>query len=77
MSTFHSILHPLIYRRLCTITPKHNTTKNTVKTYTRCMWAGGTFFPVVILCQFLVLAGNRFRFYILMYLVYNTVVVLC
>ncbi len=35
------------------------------------------FFPVVPLCQFLVLAGNRFWFYILMYLEYNTVVVLC
>ncbi len=35
------------------------------------------FFPVVLLCQFLVLAGNRFWFYILMYLKYNTVVVLC
>ncbi len=33
------------------------------------------FFPVVVLCQFLVLAGNRFWFYILMYLEYNTVVV--
>jgi hypothetical protein len=31
----------------------------------------------VLLCQFLVLAGNRFWFYILMYLEYNTVVVLC
>jgi hypothetical protein len=31
----------------------------------------------VVLCQFLVLAGNRFWFYILMYLEYNTVVVLC
>ncbi len=41
------------------------------------MWAGGTFFPVVLLCQFLVLAGNRFWFYILTYLEYNTVVVLC
>ncbi len=28
--------------------------------YTHCTWAGGTFFPVVLLCQFLVLAGNRF-----------------
>ena len=37
----------------------------------------GTFFTVVLLCQFLVLAGNRFWFYILMYLEYNTVVVLC
>ena len=40
-------------------------------------WAGGTFFPVMLLCQFLVLAGHRFWFYILMYLEYNTVVVLC
>jgi hypothetical protein len=35
------------------------------------------FFPVVVLCQFLVLAGNRFWFYILMYLENNTVVVFC
>ncbi len=36
-------------------------------------------FPVVLLCQFLVLAGNMFGFiyYVLMYLEYNTVVVLC
>ncbi len=45
--------------------------------YTRCVWAGGTFFSVVLLCQFLALAGNRFGFYILMHLEYNTVVVLC
>ncbi len=46
--------------------------------YTCCTWAGETFFPVVMLCQFLVLAGNRFVFYIvLVYLEYNTVVVLC
>jgi hypothetical protein len=45
---------------------------------TRYAWAGGTFFPVVLLCQFSVLAGNRFWFYIhLMYLEYHTVVVLC
>ncbi len=43
-------------------------------TYTCCAWAGGTFFIVVLLCQFLVLAGNRFWFYILTYLEYNTVV---
>ncbi len=30
--------------------------------YTRCTWAGGNFFPVVLLYQFLVLAGNRFWF---------------
>ncbi len=34
-------------------------------------------FPVVLLCQFLVLVGNRFLFYILMDLEYNTVMVLC
>jgi hypothetical protein len=33
--------------------------------YTRFAWAGGTFFPVVLLLQFFVLAGNRFWFYIL------------
>ena len=33
--------------------------------YTRCAWAGGTFFQVVVLCQFLVLVGNRFWFYLL------------
>ncbi len=32
---------------------------------------------VLWLCQFLVLAGNRFWFYILMYLEYNAIVVLC
>ncbi len=31
----------------------------------------------MLLCQFLVLGGNRFWFYILMYLEYNTVVRLC
>ena len=46
--------------------------------YTHFAWAGGTFFPVVLSCQFSVLAGNRFWFYILlMYLEYHTVVVLC
>ncbi len=33
--------------------------------YTRCTWAGGTFLPVVLFCQYLVLVGNRFWFYIL------------
>jgi hypothetical protein len=51
--------------------------KKSNKENTRCAWAGGTFFPVVLLCQFLVLVGDRFWFYILMYLEYNTVVVLC
>ncbi len=44
----------------------------------RFAWAGGTFFPVVLLCQFLVLAGNRFWLYILL-CTWSTiiVVVLC
>jgi hypothetical protein len=45
--------------------------------YTCCTWAGGTFFPVVLLCQFFALVRNMVWFYILMYLEYNTVVVLC
>jgi hypothetical protein len=45
--------------------------------YTCCAWAGEFRFPVVVLCQFLVLAGNRFWLYILLYLEYNTVVVSC
>ncbi len=46
--------------------------------YTRFAWAGGTFSPVVLLCQFSVLARNRFWFYILlMYLGYHTAVVMC
>ncbi len=32
--------------------------------YTRCVWGGGTIFPVVPLCQFLVMAGNRFWLYL-------------
>ncbi len=46
--------------------------------YTCFAWAGGTFFPVVLLFQFFVLVGNRFWSYILLlYLEYHTVVVLC
>ncbi len=46
--------------------------------YTRFAWAGGTFSPVVLLCQFSVLAGNRFWFYILlMYLGYCTIQLRC
>ncbi len=43
----------------------------------RFAWAGGTFFPVVLLCQFLVLAGNRFLVVHTTNLEYHTVVVLC
>ncbi len=46
--------------------------------YTCFAWAGGTFSPVVLLCQFSVLAGNRFWFYILlMYLGYRTIQLWC
>ncbi len=66
----------LFYSTLFAITDRRNDCRR-VK-YTRYAWAGGTFFPVVLLCQFLVPAGNRFWFYILlMYLEYHTVVVLC
>ncbi len=77
----------LFYSTLLTLTHRQNDTQRV--TYTRFAWAGGTcphfawaggtFFPVVLLCQFLVMAGNRFWFYIppTMYLEYHTVVVLC
>ncbi len=47
--------------------------------YTRCAWAGGTFFQLCCCVSFLFWrVGNRFWFYILlMYLEYYTVVVLC
>ncbi len=49
---------------------------NEIKIHSLCVgWRN--FFPVVLLCQFLVLAGNRFWFYILAFLEYNTVVALC
>ncbi len=63
--TLHSSLSP------------YSQTESQRNKYTCFAWAGGTFFPVVLLCKFLVLAGNRFWFYILLYLEYNTVVVLC
>ncbi len=44
----------------------------------RFAWAGGIFSPVILLCQFLVLAGNRFWIYILlMYLGYRIVPYSC
>ncbi len=66
----------LFYSTLLTLTDRRNDRRR--NKYTRFAWAGGTYFPVVLLFQFFVLAGNRFWFYILlMYLEYNTVVVLC
>ena len=41
-------------------------------------WAGRIFSPVVLLCQFFVLGGNRFWFYILlMYLGYRIIQLWC
>jgi hypothetical protein len=66
----------LLYIPLLALTHRQNYGRR--NKYTRYAWAGGTFFPVVLLCQFSVLVGNRFWCYILlMYLEYNTVVVLC
>jgi hypothetical protein len=45
--------------------------------YTHCAWAGELFFQLCCCDSFLVVTGNRFWFYIIMYLEYNTVVVLC
>ncbi len=39
----------------------------------RFAWAGGTFSPVVLLCQFFVLVENRFWFYILTYVTYHII----
>ncbi len=47
----------LLYIPLLTLTGRQNDRQR--NKYTRCAWAGGTFFPVVVLCQFLILAGNR------------------
>jgi len=69
------VLLTLFYSTLLALTDRQ-TDRQRVK-YTCFVWAGGTFFPVVLLCQFLVLAEIRFWCYILMYLEYNKVVVLC
>ncbi len=55
---------PSIYIPLLALTDRRNHRRR--NEYTRFAWAGGTFFPVVLLCQFFVLAGNRFWFYILL-----------
>ncbi len=74
--TFFLINTLLLYIPLLALTHRQNY-RWRLK-YTCYAWAGGTFFPVVLLCQFFVLAGNRFWFCILlMYLEYHTVVVLC
>ncbi len=47
--------------------------------YTHCAWAGGTFFQLCCCVSFCLLQeiGFGFIYYVLMYLEYNTVVVLC
>ncbi len=66
----------LFYSILLTLTHRQNDRQRV--TYTPFAWAGGTFSLVVLLCQFLVLAGNRFWFYILlMYLGYRTIQLWC
>jgi hypothetical protein len=64
---------------LYSLSPYSQTESQTEKQKHLFAWAGETIFPVVLLCQFLVLAWNRFCFiyYALLYLEYNTVVVLC
>ncbi len=66
----------LLYSTLLALT--HRQSHRRRNKYTRYAWLEEPFFPVVLLCQFSVLVGNRFWFYILfMYLEYHTVVVLC
>ncbi len=50
----------LLYIPLLALTDRQNYGQR--NEYTRFAWAGGTFSPVVLLCQFSVLAGNRFCF---------------
>jgi len=57
-----------------TLSPKKRSGDIRKKQNTRYAWAGGTFFPVVLLCQFCVLVG--IKYILLMYLEYHTVVVL-
>ncbi len=54
----------LFYSTLLTLTDRQIDGQRNA--YTCFVWAGGTLFPVVLLCQFLVLAGNRFWLYILL-----------
>jgi hypothetical protein len=70
------VLLTLFYSTLLTLTDRQTDRQGNENT--RYAWAGGTFFPFVMLCQFFVLGGNRCWFYILlMYLEYHTVEVLC
>ncbi len=66
----------LFYSTLLALTDRQNYRQR--NKYTRFAWAGGTFSPVVLLCQFSVLAGKRFWSYILlMYLGYRTIQLWC
>ncbi len=63
---FYSSLLTLTDRRTDTRRNKYTRFAWAGGTCPRFAWAGGTFFPVVLLCQFLVLAGNRFWLYIVL-----------
>ncbi len=62
------LANPLL---LYSLSPYGWTESRTENEYTRFAWAGGTYFSVVLLCQFFVLAGNKFWFYILLMYVHR------
>ncbi len=71
----HTHTHTLFYSTLLALTHRQNH-RQRVK-YTCYARAGGTFFPVVQLCQYLVLVGNRFWFYILHICTQSTIQLWC
>ncbi len=78
LTLFHSTLLALTHRQTDRQRNKYTRLAWAGGTCPRFAWAGGTFFPVVLLCQFLVLAGNGVLVvHTTMYLEYHTVVVLC
>ncbi len=61
--TFHSHKHS--FTPYPSLSPYWQTERQTENEYTCYAWAGGTFFPVVLLCQFFGCGGNSFRWYLL------------
>ncbi len=59
------------------LSPYRRTERQTETEYTHYAWPGGTLFPVVLLCPFLVLVGNRFWFYILYICTQSTIQLWC
>ena len=59
LTLFYSTLLALTHRQTDGQRNKYTRFTWAGGTCPRFAWAGGTFFPVVLLCQFLVLAGNR------------------